>query len=221
MFDLWSTGIAGHGSIYTEGIRLLADWKMLSPRRTGWSCNRGVISPHNSEGASKLLINQNLRFQEKTLPVPPPPPSPRVPVPSRALEGRSVLIIARGWPLFTPPIFHPPPREAPSSFYERKFARSRCRRCCCLIADRYTRLIANRRTLRRFERERVISSPLTRRAPMIIATEASPSTTPVCSLHAPSWPCATLTNILRLRLSKLVPVFNSPRLSTSKQWNRL
>jgi len=94
---------AGHGSIYTEGICFLADWKMLSYQRTGWSCSRGVISPHNSEGASKLLINQNLRSQEKTLPIP-PPPSFHVSVPSRALEGRNVLIIARGWPLFTPPI---------------------------------------------------------------------------------------------------------------------
>lgn len=126
---------------------------MLSPRQT---CSRGVISQHNSEGASKLLINQNLRFQEKTLPV---PLSCRVAVPSRALEGRYVLIITRGWPLFTPPIFHPLSliRGTPSSFYERKSPRSRC--SCSLIADRYTRIIANRRIPQSFERERVISSP--------------------------------------------------------------
>lgn len=83
MFDQRSIGMAGRGSIYTEGICLLADWKMLSPWWTGWSCSQGVISSHNSEGASKLLINQNLCFQEETLPV---PLSRRVAVPSRALE---------------------------------------------------------------------------------------------------------------------------------------
>lgn len=107
----------------------------------------------------------------------PVPPSPRGPVPSHALEGRHVLIIACGWPLFTPPIFPPTPliRGAPLSFYKRKSARSRCRRSCSLIADRYTRLIANRHTPQRFRRERIIPSPLTSEALMIIATEASPS----------------------------------------------
>lgn len=109
-------------------------------QRTGWSCRRGVISPHNSQGASKLLINQNRCFHKRR-------PCPY----SRALGGRHVLIIARGWPLFTPfdiplgslrSFVVLPPLPLPPVLRAKIFAKPMSMRCF-LIADQYTRPITN------------------------------------------------------------------------------
>lgn len=70
---------------------------MLSPAvYTGWSCCRGVISPHNSDvvPVNSSLI-KCLRFQEKILPV------LTLRVRERVRRGRRVLIIVRDyWLLF-------------------------------------------------------------------------------------------------------------------------
>jgi len=143
---------------------------MLSYQRTSWSCSRGVISPHNSEGASKLLINQNLRFQEKTL-----PPFHRLSTSSLTRARRNVLIIARGWPLFTPPILSTTVHSR-DSFLVLRAKISAKPMTTLLVLNRRSIHLSNRQSAysaKRFEMERVTSPPLTMLI-VIIATEASP-----------------------------------------------